>query len=164
MVVDPEDYPKLLESLSQPASSDSARAFRRQLAWKAFQHVASYDSAVAEWLWQENNKGTHPDSQPYFFRPLLNGISLPFSMLCWLLFHQTARSQRLPSGPRRPPSPYRSPCNPRCGTERIPTSWQPSTWTNRWLRTGRGASGQLSSSTERSENSEPLKQSLQPHP
>ncbi|KAG2274716.1 hypothetical protein Bca52824_057271 [Brassica carinata] len=27
--------------------------FRSKLAWKAFQHVAAYDSAVSEWLWKQ---------------------------------------------------------------------------------------------------------------
>ncbi|KAH0932077.1 hypothetical protein HID58_009194 [Brassica napus] len=27
--------------------------FRRKLAWKAFQHIAAYDSAVSEWLWKQ---------------------------------------------------------------------------------------------------------------
>jgi AICAR transformylase/IMP cyclohydrolase PurH len=30
------------------------------LAWKAFEHVASYDSAVSEWLWKQSNKGNDP--------------------------------------------------------------------------------------------------------
>ncbi len=49
VVVDPGDYPQLLESLG--GGGGGATAFRRRLAWKAFQHCATYDSAVAEWLW-----------------------------------------------------------------------------------------------------------------
>ncbi len=48
VVVDPDDYTSILDGLK--AGSFDAAA-RKRLAWKAFQHVASYDSAVAEWLW-----------------------------------------------------------------------------------------------------------------
>ena len=52
MVVDPQDYPLLLEFLK---GGGDDQLFRRRLAWKAFQHVASYDSAVAEWLWKQTS-------------------------------------------------------------------------------------------------------------
>jgi phosphoribosylaminoimidazolecarboxamide formyltransferase/IMP cyclohydrolase len=55
VVVDSEDYPELLEFLN--ADKDDQQ-FRRKLAWKAFQHVASYDSAVSEWLWKQTSEGT----------------------------------------------------------------------------------------------------------
>ena len=45
---DPGDYAATLEALARGGLDGDAR---RGLAWKAFQHVASYDSAVAEWLW-----------------------------------------------------------------------------------------------------------------
>jgi phosphoribosylaminoimidazolecarboxamide formyltransferase/IMP cyclohydrolase len=51
-VVDPDDYDAILEALSA-AKGDSAGVtteFRRRLAAKAFQHVAHYDTAVAEYL------------------------------------------------------------------------------------------------------------------
>ncbi|GFP97001.1 bifunctional purine biosynthesis protein purh, partial [Phtheirospermum japonicum] len=51
VVVDSNDYPALLEYLR--GGHDDPK-FRRALAWKAFQHVASYDSAVSEWLWKQN--------------------------------------------------------------------------------------------------------------
>ncbi len=55
VVVDPADYPALLENLKREGDDYS---FRRRLAWKAFQHVASYDSAVAEWFWKNaSDKG-----------------------------------------------------------------------------------------------------------
>ncbi|OIT06279.1 PREDICTED: uncharacterized protein LOC109209938 [Nicotiana attenuata] len=50
VVVDSEDYPALLEFLR---GDNVDQQFRRKLAWKAFQHVASYDSAVSEWLWKQ---------------------------------------------------------------------------------------------------------------
>ncbi|KAB2096739.1 hypothetical protein E1A91_A01G129500v1 [Gossypium mustelinum] len=50
VVVDSQDYPALLEFLK---GSQDDQQFRRKLAWKAFEHVASYDSAVSEWLWKQ---------------------------------------------------------------------------------------------------------------
>ncbi|KAM0980710.1 hypothetical protein COP2_014246 [Malus domestica] len=55
VVVDSEDYPALLEFLK---GDKDDQQFRRKLAWKAFQHVASYDSAVSEWLWKQTSEGT----------------------------------------------------------------------------------------------------------
>jgi phosphoribosylaminoimidazolecarboxamide formyltransferase/IMP cyclohydrolase len=48
VVVDPADYASILESLG---SGGASAADRKRLAWKAFSHVAAYDSAVSEWLW-----------------------------------------------------------------------------------------------------------------
>ncbi|XP_049361611.1 uncharacterized protein LOC125826347 [Solanum verrucosum] len=59
VVVDSEDYPDLLEFLR--GDSDDQQ-FRRKLAWKAFQHVASYDSAVSEWLWKQTVGDKFPPS------------------------------------------------------------------------------------------------------
>lgn len=53
VVVDPTDYPLLLSALRGEGTPEEHRALRRQLAWKAFQHTSSYDSAVAEWLWTQ---------------------------------------------------------------------------------------------------------------
>ncbi|XP_062073095.1 uncharacterized protein LOC133777482 isoform X1 [Humulus lupulus] len=57
VVVDSQDYPALLEFLK---GNQDNQQFRRELAWKAFQHVASYDSAVAEWLWKQTTGGKFP--------------------------------------------------------------------------------------------------------
>lgn len=54
VVVDHNDYPALLEYLK---GNQDSQEFRRKLAWKAFQHVASYDSAVSEWLWKQSSGG-----------------------------------------------------------------------------------------------------------
>ena len=51
VVVDPVDYPTLLDQLKGAASGDEALQFRKRMAWKAFQHTASYDATVAEWMW-----------------------------------------------------------------------------------------------------------------
>ena len=47
VVVDPEDYQRVLESL---ADADAAAEFRRDLAGKVFAHTAAYDSAIAAWF------------------------------------------------------------------------------------------------------------------
>ncbi|KAJ8567763.1 hypothetical protein K7X08_019971 [Anisodus acutangulus] len=59
VVVDSEDYPDLLEFLH---GGNDDQQFRRKLAWKAFQHVASYDSAVSEWLWKQTVGDKFPPS------------------------------------------------------------------------------------------------------
>ncbi len=47
VVVDPREYPEILAALRE---GDVALPERRRLAHKAFQHVARYDTAVAEYL------------------------------------------------------------------------------------------------------------------
>ncbi|TKY62983.1 Bifunctional purine biosynthesis protein PurH [Spatholobus suberectus] len=59
VVVDTEDYPALLEFLK---GNQDDQKFRLELAWKAFQHVASYDSAVSEWLWKQSVGDKFPPS------------------------------------------------------------------------------------------------------
>ena len=49
VVVDPEDYPVLIEHLQGKGDVEEEK-FRKRLAWKAIKHVASYDLAVSEWL------------------------------------------------------------------------------------------------------------------
>lgn len=58
VVVDPDDYMEFLDILSSGNESAQEKQ-RRFLAWKAFQHTASYDSIVAEWLWKQ-----YDDSRP----------------------------------------------------------------------------------------------------
>ncbi|MBE0480479.1 MAG: bifunctional phosphoribosylaminoimidazolecarboxamide formyltransferase/IMP cyclohydrolase [Dehalococcoidia bacterium] len=50
VVVDPSDYGKVLESLRGPGPGLEER---RKLAQKAFQHVAAYDTAIAQYLRRE---------------------------------------------------------------------------------------------------------------
>ncbi|XP_057514612.1 uncharacterized protein LOC130796299 isoform X1 [Actinidia eriantha] len=59
IVVDSQDYPALLGFLQ---GNQDDQLFRRKLAWKAFQHVASYDSAVSEWLWKQTVGDKFPPS------------------------------------------------------------------------------------------------------
>jgi len=49
VVVDPADYPAILEKLGRGALPQEER---RKLAQKAFQHVAAYDTAIAQYLRQ----------------------------------------------------------------------------------------------------------------
>ncbi|KAF5205613.1 Bifunctional purine biosynthesis protein purh [Thalictrum thalictroides] len=72
IVVDPEDYSALLEYLKGDQNDDM---FRRKLAWKAFEHVASYDSAVSEWLWKQTGRDEFP---PSFTVPLSLKSSLRY--------------------------------------------------------------------------------------
>lgn len=59
VIVDPKDYSSLIEFLRR---EEDNQQFRRELAWKAFQHVASYDSAVSEWLWKQSSHDKFPPS------------------------------------------------------------------------------------------------------
>ncbi|CAH1422716.1 unnamed protein product [Lactuca virosa] len=72
VVVDTQDYPLVLQFLK--ANKDDQQ-FRRKLAWKAFQHVASYDSAVSEWLWKQTEEDKFP---PTFTVPLSLKSSLRY--------------------------------------------------------------------------------------
>jgi phosphoribosylaminoimidazolecarboxamide formyltransferase/IMP cyclohydrolase len=57
VIVDPADYPVVLEELSG-ADGALSEATRKRLAAKAFAHTASYDSAVASYLARVNVAGT----------------------------------------------------------------------------------------------------------
>ncbi|KAG5564271.1 hypothetical protein RHGRI_000464 [Rhododendron griersonianum] len=80
VVVDSKDYPELLGFLQR---NQDDQQFRRKLAAKAFQHVASYDSAVSEWL----RKQTVGDDFPC-------SLTVPLSLKCSLRYgenpHQKA--------------------------------------------------------------------------
>ncbi|XP_021863963.2 uncharacterized protein [Spinacia oleracea] len=72
VVVDPQDYASLLDYLKGDKDDEM---FRRKLAWKAFQHVAAYDSAVSEWLWKQTEGDKFP---PSFTVPLSLKSSLRY--------------------------------------------------------------------------------------
>ena len=85
VVVDAADYGRLLDHLASEAGGEAFAAFRRELAWKAFQHCATYDSTVAEWLW------TQIGERAYGCRAVYCAACSRCSMLCqcpWL--HQGA--------------------------------------------------------------------------
>ncbi len=54
VVVDPNDYAAVLETLHQ--EGDLHQDLRRRLALAAFRHTRDYDSAIAEWLEAEANE------------------------------------------------------------------------------------------------------------
>jgi len=61
VVVDPADYETLLTQLSNGSSVEDILVNRKRLAWKAFQHTASYDATVAEWMWGQIGSGPAPE-------------------------------------------------------------------------------------------------------
>jgi len=83
VVVDPEDYPRVLEAIE---SGTEDGALRRELAAKVFQHISSYDAAVAAFLaepedgfadvltssWRRVSSlryGENPDQEAAFYAP-----------------------------------------------------------------------------------------------
>jgi phosphoribosylaminoimidazolecarboxamide formyltransferase/IMP cyclohydrolase len=50
VVVDPADYDMILEALK---AGEASLEVRRRLAWKAFQHTATYDSLISRYLAEE---------------------------------------------------------------------------------------------------------------
>ncbi|CAM0902071.1 unnamed protein product [Alopecurus aequalis] len=88
VVVDHEDYPALLEYLQ---GKQDDQQFRRMLAWKAFQHCASYDSAVSEWLWKQSNKGVFLYSMPVVLQQQFNTMErkCPITTTWMLMLHGT---------------------------------------------------------------------------
>eukprot|EP00897_Mesotaenium_endlicherianum_P010343 jgi/Mesen1/9337/ME000061S08783 len=79
VVVDPADYAPLLALLRGKQEQPGGDAtFRRRLAWKAFQHVASYDTVVAEWLWKQSSSGTEWEAPPAMSVPLTLHSSLRY--------------------------------------------------------------------------------------
>jgi phosphoribosylaminoimidazolecarboxamide formyltransferase/IMP cyclohydrolase len=71
VVVDPADYPRVLEDLAAPAGSSPA--FRFELSRRAFAHTAAYDATIATTL-----EGIGTDTDP-FARPA-DAASLPATM------------------------------------------------------------------------------------
>ena len=49
--------PSLASSCSANAPAAEQLSFRKMCAWKAYQHCASYDSMVAEWMWTQVGNG-----------------------------------------------------------------------------------------------------------
>ena len=57
VLVDAADYGPLIEHIKSNPSDADDLAMRKKLAWKAYQHCASYDAVVAEYLWSEIGDG-----------------------------------------------------------------------------------------------------------
>lgn len=60
VVVDPADYPRILEALR--SGGGLPEELRRELALKAFRHTRSYDAAIADWL--ANGTGAPARDEP----------------------------------------------------------------------------------------------------
>jgi phosphoribosylaminoimidazolecarboxamide formyltransferase / IMP cyclohydrolase len=57
VVVDPSDYPRILEALDREGEEDEANAaLRRELAGKVFRHTAGYDAAIARYMAEEMHR------------------------------------------------------------------------------------------------------------
>ena len=88
VVVDPSDYSTLLDALK---SGKDDLDFRKRLAWKAYQHTATYDSTVAEWMWSQigalltyTTDTTVIIFMPYLCRRIFESkLGLPRAMQRW---------------------------------------------------------------------------------
>ena len=55
VIIDPEDYDRVLKSLTEGGGDGSSKAhLRRELAAKVFRHISLYDAAVARYLGKQN--------------------------------------------------------------------------------------------------------------
>ncbi len=76
IVVDPQDYPRVLEDLSAPGGSSPA--FRFELSRRAFAHTAAYDSTISstlETIGSESDPFARPAESPAL--PATMRLSLP---------------------------------------------------------------------------------------
>ncbi|MGI9628961.1 MAG: bifunctional phosphoribosylaminoimidazolecarboxamide formyltransferase/IMP cyclohydrolase [Longimicrobiales bacterium] len=65
VVVDPDDYGRVLEAMDQDSESKGpAGALKQELAAKVFRHIGSYDLAVAEFLTHGVTNGAGPQGPP----------------------------------------------------------------------------------------------------
>ena len=85
--MDPSDYSTLLDALK---SGKDDLDFRKRLAWKAYQHTATYDSTVAEWMWSQIGAlSTYTTDTTVIFMPYLcrriceSKLGLPRAMQRW---------------------------------------------------------------------------------
>jgi phosphoribosylaminoimidazolecarboxamide formyltransferase/IMP cyclohydrolase len=67
VVVDPADYPRVLDEL---AAGGTTLATRRYLARKTYAHTATYDAAVYQWLRTDDGDDTLPAELPIALRQL----------------------------------------------------------------------------------------------
>jgi len=104
VVCDPSAYDIVIDALR---SGEADRSMRRELAARAFAHVASYDALVAEWL-QESTSfperfvfgGTKALDLRYGENPHQAGAAfrrqtrVPQSQACWMPFSSRGKSSR----------------------------------------------------------------------
>jgi phosphoribosylaminoimidazolecarboxamide formyltransferase / IMP cyclohydrolase len=68
-LVDPEDYPRVLDALRKDGDLDLDA--RRALALKVYQHTARYDRSIAEWLEPKVSTPPQPEALPAVLIPRL---------------------------------------------------------------------------------------------
>jgi len=72
VVVDPDDYPRVLEGLARP--SEETRELRRELAAKVFRHTAAYDAAIGSFLTDPPTPAGEGEGPPAFPALLLQSL------------------------------------------------------------------------------------------
>ena len=60
VVVDPQDYPRVIGALEDEADTTALRA---ELAIKAFRHTARYDAIISDWLGQYRGEQSFPEER-----------------------------------------------------------------------------------------------------
>ncbi len=118
VVVDPADYPTVLEALD--GKGDPA-ALRRALAAKVFRHVGGYDAAVAAWLGEGADAEALPEDLPLGLRRVqtLRYGENPDQEAAFYGFGRRSRADRPRAAPRQgaqlqqPPGPGRCAALPR---------------------------------------------------
>ena len=87
-LVDAADYAPLIAHLKGSPTVEEDMAMRKKLAWKAYQHCASYDSVVSEYLWSEIGEG---QPAPELSVPMTIMDTLRRGRLVYLLTHVFTR-------------------------------------------------------------------------
>jgi phosphoribosylaminoimidazolecarboxamide formyltransferase/IMP cyclohydrolase len=77
IVVDPKDYPELIEELERDGGCLSAQT-RWRLARKAFARVAAYDCAISQWLDKVDGAGDYAEPGPAFTLALARAQQLRY--------------------------------------------------------------------------------------
>jgi phosphoribosylaminoimidazolecarboxamide formyltransferase / IMP cyclohydrolase len=131
VVVDPEDYSKVLEAMQQNGGA-ATLTLRKALAAKAYARTAAYDAAIGDWfahelgerapawrsmggrLAQELRYGENPHQQAAFYR---SGERRPGVAI------RTRRSSWWPSSIRRPRRRLRSSSMPIRAASRLARRW-----------------------------------------
>lgn len=68
VVVNPEDYLKVLEEIKK--SGDTTEATRFELAAKVFSHTASYDTLIGNYLWEKAGLPKYPETVTMTFEKM----------------------------------------------------------------------------------------------
>ena len=82
VLTSPDQYDRLLAALAESGGSVSSD-LRRQLALEAFQHTASYDTAISRWMAQQNTVEDSPWLEAVPLRQTLRYGENPHQKACW---------------------------------------------------------------------------------